>query len=114
MNQMYKTLFLFIVLFQELAVFAAHQRSDSLLFVLDKTIQEKSIYAEKRERRIDSLQTLLNVEADLERRHEIYQRLYEQYRQYNMNSALSVAEKKLMIAEELQNGQFIKDRKSVV
>jgi hypothetical protein len=77
------------------------------LLVLDKTIKEKSLYAEKRERRIDSLRTLLNVEADLEQRYHIYQKLYKEYRHYNMNSALSVADKKRMIAEELQNRQLI-------
>ncbi|MDR1202337.1 MAG: DUF6377 domain-containing protein [Tannerellaceae bacterium] len=77
------------------------------MLVLDKTIKEKSLYAEKREYRIDSLRTLLNVEAGLEQRYRIYQKLYREYRHYNMNSALSITEKERMIAEELQNQQLI-------
>lgn len=104
---MYKLIFLISLFFQCLTISATQKRSDSLLLVLDKTIKEKSLYAEKRERRIDSLRTLLNVEADLEQRYHIYQKLYKEYRHYNMNSALSVADKKRMIAEELQNRQLI-------
>lgn len=104
---MYKLLFLIVLLSQTLIVFAAHKRSDSLLLVLDKTIQEKSLYAAKRENRIDSLTSLLNAEADLEQRYHIYQRLYDQYRHYNMISALSLAGKQAMIAAELQNKQLL-------
>lgn len=104
---MYRLIFLIFLLFQFFTVFATQKRSDSLLLVLDKTIKEKSLYAEKREYRIDSLRTLLNVEAGLEQRYRIYQKLYREYRHYNMNSALSITEKERMIAEELQNQQLI-------
>ena len=104
---MHKLLILLILLCQGLAAFPTEKRTDSLLLVLDKVIKEKSLYAERRELRIDSLATLLNQEANLEQRSHIYQRLYREYRHYNMNSALSVAEKKLLIAEELQNQQLI-------
>jgi len=102
-----KQLFLVMFIFSSLTVSAIQKRSDSLLLVLDKTIAEKSLFAEKRERRIDSLYTLINQEADLMLRHNIYQKLFKEYRHYNMNSALSVAEKKLLIAEELNDRQLI-------
>jgi len=104
---MYRLVFLFFLLFQAFTVSATHKRSDSLLLVLDKTITEKQLYADKRERQIDSLITLLNTEADLEQRYHIYQELYGKYRHYNMNSALSIAEKQSMIAAELQNRQLL-------
>jgi hypothetical protein len=104
---MYKLIILFFLLSQGFTVFATNKRSDSLLLVLDKTIKEKSLYAEKKERRIDSLKLWMNSEADMEQRYHIYQKLYEEYRGYNMNSALSVAEKNRMIAAELQNQQLI-------
>ncbi|GAB6013190.1 DUF6377 domain-containing protein [Viscerimonas tarda] len=104
---MYKLIFLIFLFSQGLTICATHKRSDSLLLVLDKTLQAKPLYAEKKEHRIDSLKTLLNVENDLEQRYHIYQKLYKEYRHYNMNSALSVAEKKCIIAEELQNRQLI-------
>ena len=104
---MYKPIFLLILLFQCFTVFSTQKRSDSLLLVLDKTINGKSMYAEKREQRIDSLRTLLNVEDNLEQRYYVYQKLYSEYRHYNMNSALSIAEKKFIIAKELHNQQLI-------
>jgi len=106
LQPMNKLVFLFFLLFQAFNVFATIKRSDSLLLALDNTISEKQLYAEKRERQIDSLRTLLNVEADLKQRYHIYQELYRKYRHYNMNSALSIAEKQSMIATELQNRQL--------
>ena len=100
-------LLLTLLLLQEFSVYATPARSDSLLLVLDKTIKEKPLYTQKRERRIDSLQTLLNTEADPKRRYHIYQELYGQYRSYNMNSALLAIEKKQAIAVELQNQQLM-------
>jgi hypothetical protein len=104
---MYKLIFSLLFLLQGAEVFAAHSRSDSLLLVLDKIIKEKPYYAQQREHQIDSLTALLNVEADLERRYHIYRQLYERYRPYNVHSALSIAEKKLLVAKELQNQQLI-------
>jgi len=104
---MYRLLFLMVIFSQTLTVFATHKRSDSLLLILDKTIQEKSLYAEKREHEIDSLQNLLNTTANLEQRYHIYQALYWKYRHYDMNSALSFAEKQAMIATELQSQHLL-------
>ncbi|MDR1368650.1 MAG: DUF6377 domain-containing protein [Dysgonamonadaceae bacterium] len=99
--------YLIILLLQGTLAFATQKQSDSLLLVLDKTIKEKSLYAEKREYRIDSLRTLLNEEDNLEKRFHIYQKLYKEYRHYNMNLALSVADKRFIIAGELQNQQYV-------
>jgi len=101
---MYKHLFFILLLFQVLTVSATNKRLDSLLLVLDRTIIEKNIYAEKRKYQIDSLRTLLNEMSDYgEQRYHTYQTLYEAYRPYNMNMALSIAERQTVIAEELQN-----------
>ena len=104
---MYRVLFLLLLLLWGAEALAAHSRADSLLLALDKLIREKPFYAQQRERQIDSLKTLLNTEADLDRRYLIYLELYEQYRPYNVYSALSVAEKKLHLAAELQNQQLL-------
>jgi len=104
---MRKLLFLIVLLSQTLTVFANHKRSDSLLLVLDKTIQDKFLYAEKRERQIDSLSNLLNIAANLEHRYHLNQRLYELYRHYNMNSALSFSENQAMIATAIQSQQLL-------
>ncbi|MDR1343713.1 MAG: hypothetical protein LBK18_10745, partial [Prevotellaceae bacterium] len=107
MSKMRRSVFLIFLLLQVAAAFAAHRQRDTLLLALDRTIKEKSSYAEKRERRIDSLKILLNEEACLEQRFRIYQKLYKEYRRYSMSAALSVADKKLIIAQELQNRQYV-------
>ena len=104
---MFKYLFFFLFLIQGFTFSATAKRLDSLLLVLDKTITEKNYYAEKRKRQIDSLRTQLNeMSVYGEQRYQIYQRLYEAYRPYNMSLALSIAEKQTSIAEELQNRQL--------
>ena len=104
---MYKHLILLFLLFQVITVSAASKRLDSLLLVLDKTITEKNFYAEIRKQKIDSLRTMLNEMSGYgEQRYHAYQRLYEAYRPYNMNQALSIAEKQTVIAEELHNRQL--------
>jgi hypothetical protein len=89
------------------ALRVASGRSDSLLLVLDKTIKDKSLYSNKREHRIDSMKTLLNSIIDPEQRYAIYQELYREYKRYNMNSALSVSEQKLLIAQELNSPSLV-------
>jgi hypothetical protein len=104
---MHRSVFLIFLLLQGITAFATHKQRDSLLLVLDKAIKEKSAYAEKKERRIDSLKILLAEEPHLEQRFYIYRKLYKEYRRYNMDAALSVADKELAIAKELQNQQYI-------
>ena len=104
---MYKLIFLILLLYQEFAVFATRKQSDSLLFMLDKTISDKHLYAEKRERQIDSLRTLLITEAATEQRFNIYHELYWKCLKYNINEALSFAEKQTIIATEARNRQLL-------
>ena len=100
-------LFILTIILQQGIVYPSQKQSDSLLHVLDKVIMEKSNYSRIREKRIDSLQTIINRESDLSKRHEIYQKLYTEYRHYNMNSALSIAEKKELVAKELNDRQLV-------
>ena len=104
---MYRIALLIVLLYQGFTVFATSKRSDSLLLVLDKTIKDKQLYVEIRELQIDSLRTMLNIEADLERRYHIYHELFRKYRHYNMNSALSIAEKQSLIAMELHDRHLL-------
>jgi hypothetical protein len=104
---MYRTTVLLFLIFQVFAVFATNKRSDSLLLVLDNTIKEKSLYAKKREHKIDSLRSLLNFDLTLEQQYDVYQKLYELYRHYSMNSALSMSEKQALIAKELKNQRLL-------
>ncbi|MFV0332201.1 MAG: DUF6377 domain-containing protein [Dysgonomonas sp.] len=80
---------------------------DSLLMALDNAIKERPQYAQKREFRIDSLKIRLNQSTDLELQYHIFQKLFKEYRNYNMDSALSVSYKKYDIAKKIYNQEYI-------
>ena len=105
-NSMHRHLFLFLLVFQSLAVHAISQRTDSLFLVLDKTIQQKAVYADRREQRIDSLKNSLPPTANLSQRFQLYDDIFRQYRYYNMISALSFVEKQTRLASEIGNQSY--------
>lgn len=104
---MQKLLIILIFILPGFSVIVSKNSTDSLFLILDKTILEKSKFSEVREHKIDSLYNMINNEADISKLYRIYQDLFKEYRHYNMNSALSIAEKKLLIAKELKDQQFI-------
>lgn len=89
-----------------ISVFAANE-IDSLLKVLDVTIKQRPFYEQKREFRIDSLKLELNKIADLDQRFNFYHKLLREYRNYNMDSALWIANERLDIAEKLHREDYI-------
>lgn len=80
---------------------------DSLLKVLDATIKERPKYEQKRELRIDSLNIELKKIANLDERFNLYQKLLREYRNYNMDSALWIANERLEIAQKLKKTEYI-------
>lgn len=85
----------------------ASNKVDSVLNVLDVTIKERFAYSQKKELRIDSLKIQLNYASDYERKYEIYQDLFGEYRNYNMDSALWIAEEKLVISQKMKKQKYI-------
>lgn len=85
----------------------AFNKVDSVLNVLDITIKERFTYSQKKESRIDSLKIQLSHASDYERKYEIYQDLFGEYRNYNMDSALWIAEEKLAISQKMQKQKYI-------
>jgi hypothetical protein len=77
-----------------------------LLLVLDKTIQRKTLYAEKREQQTDSLKNLLSQTIDASQRFRLKDEIFHQYRYYNLNLALEYVKKQAIIAAEAQNKPF--------
>ena len=80
---------------------------DSLLKVLDATIKERPKYEQKRELRIDSLNIELKKIANPDERFNLYQKLLREYRNYNMDSALWIANERLEIAQKLKKTEYI-------
>lgn len=83
------------------------ERADSLLLALDKVVKERPQYAQKREMRIDSIKTQLAYTSDSEVQYQLYKKLFKEYRNYNMDSALNVSVKKYDVSVKLNNPQYI-------
>ncbi|MDU1890396.1 MAG: DUF6377 domain-containing protein [Dysgonomonas sp.] len=97
---------LFLSCLSILSVIEAKSQLDSLLNELDQTIKNRPEYNKIKESRIDSLKGKLNPKIGLEDSYNVYHRLYREYRNFNMDSALNMAYKKYDIAQILRNEQY--------
>lgn len=104
---MRKEIFSLILIFlTSFGAFSKNPQLDSLLNVLDQTIKNKPHYSKVKELRIDSLRLEINKTSDLDLKFKTYNRLFKEYRHYNMDSALAVGYQKQAIAEKLNNKQY--------
>jgi len=87
----------------------AKSEMDSLLRVLDKTIENYQSYANLKERKLDQMKSLLRYTSSDNQRYEICGKLYDEYNSYKSDSALIYAIKKLHIAEKLKNKRDLTD-----
>jgi len=76
---------------------------DSLLHVLDKTVDNYQIYSNQKEEKLNKLKDLLKYTSTDLQKFEICGQLYDEYRSYKSDSALTYAREKLQIAEKLNN-----------
>ncbi|GAB3423347.1 DUF6377 domain-containing protein [Niabella aquatica] len=84
----------------------AQSRTDSVLKLLDDAIKKRSQFAEIKELRIDSLKAAVRQNSDIEKSYILYARIFEEYKKYNLDSALWVAKKKNAIAARLNKVQL--------
>lgn len=68
------------------------------LYELDRTIEDKSIYEAEKETRISEIKNSLPYVKDEEGHYDILDRLYGEYYQYNIDSAIFYANTKLQLA----------------
>lgn len=85
----------------------AGNEMDSLLKVLDKTVDSCQIYSARKEEKLNRLKELLKIAPTDEQRYTLYNQLYDEYNNYTSDSALLYARKKLRIAEKLNNKRNI-------
>ena len=78
---------------------------DSLLKVLDKTVDNFQVYSNQKEEKLNQLKDLLRYTSTDLQKFAICGQLYDEYRSYKSDSALTYARKKLKIAENLNNKQ---------
>jgi hypothetical protein len=94
----------FLVCFSYSA-FSMTKKTDSLLTVLKKELSRKKIYDDQKEIRIKKLKTKLNVtpKNNLEAQYDICNKLYEEYKVYQFDSAYVYTQKLLNISKALNN-----------
>lgn len=100
-------IFLSICLISAYAVRAAGSRADSLLLKLDRAIKERPAYMRQKELKIEDLKKQLLRGATGEDRFSLLGTLLDEYRSFNTDSALHVAQERERIALRLQNKQHI-------
>lgn len=79
---------------------------DSLFRVLDKVIKEKQIYSDRKANHIEDLKSQANLAVSDEVRFFIYAQLFEEYKSFQMDSALVIANKRTEIAKKLGSPLF--------
>jgi hypothetical protein len=76
---------------------------DSLLKALDKTVDNYQIYSNHKEEKLNKLKDLLKITSTDLQRFAICAQLYDEYKSYKSDSALTYAREKLKIAEKLND-----------
>lgn len=86
---------------------ADSSRADSLLLKLDQAIKERPIYMEQKELKLVELKRQLHRQIPDEERFAILGALLDEYRSFNTDSALHMAEEREQIAIRLGNREYI-------
>ncbi len=107
---MNKFLLFFIVFLLPCHLFSQNN-SDSLLFKIDKTVENNSFYTQKKEYKISQLKTQLKNSVSLIQKYKITQKLYTDYQSYQSDSALVYARKNLQIADNLNSPEKLNQAK---
>ncbi|MDL2221914.1 DUF6377 domain-containing protein [Parabacteroides sp. OttesenSCG-928-N08] len=101
--------YVLFILFALLAFPSSASVTDSLIHVLDKTIKERAIYAEKKEDDLQNIKKLLEYDAADEQAFLICNQLFSGYIPFNNDSSLYYAQKKLHYAHNLNQQRYIDD-----
>ncbi|WP_029902515.1 DUF6377 domain-containing protein [Prevotella sp. 10(H)] len=83
-----KALISFIILHLLFTAYCFGNERDDLLKELDKAIEMRRFYMDKKENRIDSLRSLLNSGLSMEERYLINNQIYKEYNTYRCDSAM--------------------------
>ena len=82
---------------------------DSLLKVLDRTVDNYQVYSNKKEEKMNKMKDLLRYTTSYDQKYEICGKLYDEYSSYKSDSALVYARKKLQIAKKMNNKRNLAD-----
>ena len=73
----------------------------NILEQLDRTVADRDIHTQKKEARIAGMKSLLDENMAYEERYKIYDKIYDEYYQYNLDSAIVYAKKKSALATHI-------------
>jgi hypothetical protein len=104
-----KHLILLVVILLTGCELQARNEIDSLLKQLDSKVNHYEIYSQRKENRLNKLKELLAYTSLPEQQYKICGQLYDEYKTYTSDSALTYARKKLQIADRMYNGNCITD-----
>jgi len=106
-----KKVLLLSLLLLSVSLFSDNLKVDSLLNVLDSVINNKAVYTRAKETRIDSLNYYIKVAKNNDEKYQIYRALFGEYITYNLDSAISIAERRLDVSKKLENKRRINTSK---
>lgn len=89
----------------------ANNDIDSLLKVLDSSVDNYQVFSNQKEEQLNKLKDLLKYANNDDQRYKICGQLYDDYKSYKSDSALTYAQKKLQIAEKMNNRWNLTDAK---
>jgi len=89
----------------------ANNDIDSLLKVLDSSVDNYQVFSNQKEEHLNKLKDLLKYTNNDDQRYKICGQLYDDYKSYKSDSALTYAQKKLQIAEKMNNRWNLTDAK---
>ena len=105
---MRRLIFLVICIYQALTVIASDEQKqiDSLLNVLDKSIEEKSIYTNNKLHVIRELDNQINQSGSDEKKFILYGQLFDEYKSFQMDSAYIISNRRAVLADKLGYESF--------
>lgn len=105
---MKKFIFLVICILQFFALTASPYTTqiDSLLKVLDNSISNREIYTKNKLHIIRELENQVNSSTSEEKRFILYGQLFDEYKNFQMDSAYTIASKRAVLADTLEYSLF--------
>lgn len=108
---MKQRLFILCLTFVSFIGLSADNRLDSILSVLDATIDNNLIYTQLRQNRIDSLKQKLSVSTVLQDIYNIQADLYKEYKSYKCDSAVRYLNLNMEVAISMNNNRKLLESK---
>lgn len=76
---------------------------DSLLYILEETIRTRAQYLTEKENKLGQIKQRLSTRLSAQKRYDILDELLGEYRSYNADTALSIAQQRLQLAYRMDN-----------